>query len=127
MAPAPVQSAERPRLPLGKRIGFALLALGLIGLLSEGVLALFGVRPDRDEVDPSAGFSSRTPLFVEERGPDGRVLLRHDLTRYDSPEAERWRQRYGIHGVPTVIFLTPDGREVREARVEGFLSPELFI
>jgi hypothetical protein len=26
-----------------------------------------------------------------------------------------------------VIFLTPDGREVREARVEGFLSPELFI
>ena len=55
------------------------------------------------------------------------VLYQVDLTRYDSPEAERWRQRYGIHGVPTVIFLTPDGREVREARVEGFLSPELFI
>ena len=55
------------------------------------------------------------------------VVYQVDLTRYDSPEAERWRQRYGIHGVPTVIFLTPDGREVREARVEGFLSPELFI
>jgi thioredoxin:protein disulfide reductase len=50
-----------------------------------------------------------------------------DLTRLDSPEAERWRKDYGVRGVPTVIFLTPDGREVREARVEGFLSPEQFI
>jgi thiol:disulfide interchange protein DsbD len=50
-----------------------------------------------------------------------------DLTRYDSPEADRWRKDYGIRGVPTVIFLTPDGREVREARVEGFLSPENFL
>jgi hypothetical protein len=29
--------------------------------------------------------------------------------------------------VPTVIFLGPDGREVREARVEGFLAPDPFI
>ncbi len=50
-----------------------------------------------------------------------------DLTRYDSPEAERWRKQYEISGVPTVVFLRPDGREVREARVEGFLSPERFL
>jgi thiol:disulfide interchange protein DsbD len=55
------------------------------------------------------------------------VLYQVDLTRYDSPEAERWRRQYGIHGVPTVIFLGPDGREVREARVEGFLAPDAFI
>ena len=50
-----------------------------------------------------------------------------DLTRYDSPEAERWRRRYEIAGPPTVIFIAPNGREVREARVVGFLAPELFI
>ena len=50
-----------------------------------------------------------------------------DLTRYDSPEADRWRRQYGITGVPTVIFLAPDGSEVRDARVEGFLPPERFL
>jgi thioredoxin:protein disulfide reductase len=50
-----------------------------------------------------------------------------DLTRYDSPEADRWRRQYGIAGVPTVVFLTPGGVEVREARVEGFLPPERFL
>ena len=53
-----------------------------------------------------------------------------DLTHYDSPEADRWRRRFDIHGVPTVVFLTPgaaSGTEVREARVEGFLPPERFL
>jgi thiol:disulfide interchange protein DsbD len=50
-----------------------------------------------------------------------------DLTRYDSPEAERWRQRYQISGVPTILFLTPTGDEVRAARVEGFLPPEALL
>lgn len=52
---------------------------------------------------------------------------RVDLTHYDSPEAERWRKQYGITGVPTVVFLAPDGSEVRAARVEGFLGPAAFI
>ena len=50
-----------------------------------------------------------------------------DLTRYDSPEAERWRTQYGITGVPTILFLTPEGEEVRSLRVEGFLPPEPFL
>lgn len=50
-----------------------------------------------------------------------------DLTHYDSPEADAWRKRFGIAGVPTVVFLAPDGREVRQARVEGFLTPERFL
>lgn len=53
--------------------------------------------------------------------------LRVDLTRYDSPEAEQWRTQYEITGVPTIVFLLPDGRELREARVEGFLPPEPFL
>jgi thiol:disulfide interchange protein DsbD len=52
---------------------------------------------------------------------------RVDLTHYDSPEAERWRRDYQIHGVPTVLFLAPDGREVPGVRVEGFLAPAEFL
>ena len=50
-----------------------------------------------------------------------------DLTRYNSAEADRWRKQYAIRGVPTVLFLAPDGTEVRGARVEGFIPPEDFL
>jgi thiol:disulfide interchange protein DsbD len=50
-----------------------------------------------------------------------------NLTRYDSPEADAWRKKYGIRGVPTVVFLAAGGEEVREARVEGFLPADRFI
>jgi thiol:disulfide interchange protein DsbD len=53
--------------------------------------------------------------------------FRVDLTRYDSPEAERWRRQYRITGVPTVLFLAPGGSEVEAARVEGFLPPAHFL
>jgi len=49
------------------------------------------------------------------------------ITKYASPEAERWRRQYGINGVPTVVFLTPDRGEVLPARVEGFLAPAPFL
>jgi thiol:disulfide interchange protein DsbD len=50
-----------------------------------------------------------------------------DLTRYDSPESERWRRSWSVAGVPTVIFIGPDGRELRALRVEGFIPPAQFI
>lgn len=53
--------------------------------------------------------------------------FRADLTKYQSPEAERRRRQYGIGGVPTVVFLLPDGNEVVKARVEGFIPPEGFL
>ncbi len=54
-------------------------------------------------------------------------VFKVDLTRYDSPEAEEWRKRYQIPGVPTVVFLAADGSEVREARVHGFMPPDQFL
>ena len=53
--------------------------------------------------------------------------FRADLTKFQSPETERLKSRYSVHGVPTVLFLAPDGNEVRAARVEGFLTPEQFL
>ena len=59
------------------------------------------------------------------------AAFRVDLTHSDTPEAERWRKQYGITGMPTVVFLVPDGSpgglEVAAARVEGFVPPEDFL
>lgn len=50
-----------------------------------------------------------------------------DLTKYDSPEADASRKRYAIAGVPTIVFLGVDGREIAHARVEGYLAAEPFL
>ena len=53
--------------------------------------------------------------------------FRVDLTGYQSPDAERWRQRFAVNGLPTVVFLSPDGNEVHSARVVGFIPPAVFL
>lgn len=53
--------------------------------------------------------------------------LKVDLTHFDSPEAEALRQRFSIAGVPTIIFLAPDGSEIIQSRVVGFASPEEIL
>jgi thioredoxin:protein disulfide reductase len=50
-----------------------------------------------------------------------------DLTRYDSSEADHWRKAYAIRGVPTIVFLAADGREIPGTRVEGFVPPDQFL
>jgi thiol:disulfide interchange protein DsbD len=56
------------------------------------------------------------------------VTLKLDLTQQDSnSEGGRARARLKILGVPTVIFLGPDGRERTDLRLEGFEKPEPFL
>jgi thiol:disulfide interchange protein DsbD len=55
------------------------------------------------------------------------VRMKVDLTRFDSPESQALRSRFAIAGVPTIVFLAPDGIEVGDARVVGFLKPEPFL
>ena len=57
----------------------------------------------------------------------GLAAFKVDLTNYKSESSETLRRRYAIGGVPTVVFLTPDGSEVRDARVEGFMPPSEFL
>jgi len=54
------------------------------------------------------------------------VKLKVDLTRFDSPASLALRKRFDIQGVPTIVFLDADGREVMEARSVGFVPPESF-
>jgi thiol:disulfide interchange protein DsbD len=55
------------------------------------------------------------------------VRLKVDLTRFDSPESEQLRKKYGIAGVPAIVFLTPQGEEAAASRVIGFLPPAEFL
>jgi thiol:disulfide interchange protein DsbD len=52
---------------------------------------------------------------------------RVDLTHFDSPEADTWRQKYNIKGLPTIVFLKPDGTEAPGTRVTGFMPPAEFV
>ena len=53
--------------------------------------------------------------------------IKVDLTHYDSPEAEALRERFDVAGVPTLVFLGKNGKEVRKARVVGFMGPDQFL
>ncbi len=55
------------------------------------------------------------------------VRLKVDMTHFDSPESEMLRQQFKIAGVPSVIFLDRDGREIRQARVTGFINADNFL
>lgn len=56
----------------------------------------------------------------------GMVLIRADLTHYDS-SSKSLMQRFTVVGPPTVVFLNPDGSEIRDARVVGDVSVDNFL
>ncbi|HKA25407.1 MAG TPA: cytochrome c biogenesis protein CcdA [Candidatus Eisenbacteria bacterium] len=54
------------------------------------------------------------------------VALKVDLTTDKVADVQALRTRFGVNGVPTVLFLTPEGNEVPDTRVVGFLPPSDF-
>jgi thiol:disulfide interchange protein DsbD len=55
------------------------------------------------------------------------VRLRADLTLTGSDEVTRLRKKYAIKGVPTVVFIAPNGEERKDLRVFGFVDAEDFL
>jgi thiol:disulfide interchange protein DsbD len=56
------------------------------------------------------------------------VTLKLDLTRHEpNSEEDRTRERFGILGVPTILFLDTSGQERRDLRLEGFEKAESFL
>jgi thiol:disulfide interchange protein DsbD len=56
----------------------------------------------------------------------GMVLIRADLTHYDL-SSKNLMQRFAVAGPPTIVFLNPDGSEVKDARVVGNVSIDDFL
>src|SRR6185295_19900696 len=109
----------------------------LVGVLGvAGGIAVITTTPSRgiafdtfDEQALSASFAKNQPVLIDFSAnwcapcheldrftfTDKRVVnatrpfraFKVDLTHLDSPEADGWRKRYGINGVPTVLFLGP--------------------
>jgi len=52
------------------------------------------------------------------------LMLRADVTAA-TPQSDEWMSMFGVNGVPTIIFLRPDGAE--ETRALGFVGPEEFL
>jgi thiol:disulfide interchange protein DsbD len=53
--------------------------------------------------------------------------LRADLTQSGSQEVVDLRIKYGIRGVPTIVFLDGNGKERTELRVVQFIEKEEFL
>jgi thioredoxin:protein disulfide reductase len=57
----------------------------------------------------------------------GFVTLKADLTDDRSPVVRDLKQRFQVLGVPTVVFLGPDGTEIPELRFTGVIRPDEFL
>ncbi len=86
-------------------------------------------------LDFSADWCAPCHELEQQTFPDKRVIAlagafdayKVDLTKYQSTESEVSRKKYGVTGVPTVLFLVPGQGEVVAARVEGFVPAEVFV
>jgi len=54
-------------------------------------------------------------------------MLKVDLTRKGDPLHQVLLNRYEVRGVPTVVFLGPNGKEVENLRVFSFEEPKVFL
>jgi len=55
------------------------------------------------------------------------VCLKADLTDGKDEAVKAFYKKFNVRGVPTLIFLTPDGTEVTEARTTGFEKKDVFL
>jgi thiol:disulfide interchange protein DsbD len=55
------------------------------------------------------------------------VMLKADVTRGSSPEVKSLLKRYDIKGVPTIVFIGPDGRERDDLRIVQFEPASEFL
>jgi thiol:disulfide interchange protein DsbD len=55
------------------------------------------------------------------------VMLKADLTSNKDAGVKAFYKKYGIKGVPTFIFIKPDGSEIEELRGTGFESRDVFL
>jgi len=50
-----------------------------------------------------------------------------DVTTSGNPEMEKLKKKYGVMGVPTVLFLDSDGNEIKDLRFVGFVDADEFL
>jgi thiol:disulfide interchange protein DsbD len=54
-------------------------------------------------------------------------MLKVDLTSTDDQRTEGLRFKYQVKGVPTLVFLKPNGQEIADLRGTGFETKDVFL
>jgi thiol:disulfide interchange protein DsbD len=55
------------------------------------------------------------------------VMIKVDVTLGGNPLYERLLRQFAVKGVPTVVFLDSEGKEIEELRLVDFLPPDQFL
>ncbi|MBI1950746.1 MAG: thioredoxin family protein [Acidobacteria bacterium] len=55
------------------------------------------------------------------------ILLKADLTQFESDQVREIRERFDVVGVPTIVFLDSKGEERQDLRVYGFEKAGSFL
>jgi thiol:disulfide interchange protein DsbD len=55
------------------------------------------------------------------------TMIKVDLTKEANPEVIQLLKKYDVKGVPTVIFLDPDGNEIKELEVVDYIPGSEFL
>ena len=55
------------------------------------------------------------------------MLLKADLTQFESPDVRQIRDRFDVVGLPTLVFIDGQGNERKDLRVYGFEDAPAFL
>jgi thiol:disulfide interchange protein DsbD len=55
------------------------------------------------------------------------IMLKADLTSGSDEKVKAFYQKFRVRGVPTLVFLKPDGAEIEELRGLGFEPKDVFL
>ena len=64
---------------------------------------------------------------VVKQSKGGFVMVKVDLTQEVNQEHTLLLEKFGVRGVPTIVFLDPSGQERIDLRLVGFVPPEEFL
>jgi thioredoxin:protein disulfide reductase len=55
------------------------------------------------------------------------VMLKGNLTSTNDPKVKAVTEKFQVRGVPTLVFLSADGKEMTDLRGTGFEKKEVFL
>jgi thiol:disulfide interchange protein DsbD len=55
------------------------------------------------------------------------MMLKADLTHFQTEQTSRIREQYNIRGVPTIVFIDKNGKELESLRLVEFEEADLFL
>jgi thioredoxin:protein disulfide reductase len=64
---------------------------------------------------------------VVQKAKESFVMIKVDVTQGGNPLHERLLREFSVKGVPTVVFLDPQGKEQEDLRLVDFLPPDQFL